>query len=74
MPEKNRAILHEIEARHRAGQPVLVGTQSVAESEELDARLREAGIDARVLNAKNDAEEAAIVARAGEYAAVTISI
>ncbi len=73
VPEKNRAILHEIEARHRAGQPVLVGTQSVAESEELDARLREAGIDARVLNAKNDAEEAAIVARAGEYAAVTIS-
>ncbi|WP_242087663.1 accessory Sec system translocase SecA2 [Microbacterium lacticum] len=72
-PEKIRAILEEIEARHRAGQPVLVGTQSVAESEQLDARLREVGIEARVLNAKNDAEEAAIVARAGEYAAVTIS-
>lgn len=72
-PEKSRAILDEIEARHRAGQPVLVGTQSVAESEEIDARLREVGIEARVLNAKNDAEEAGIVARAGEYAAVTIS-
>lgn len=72
-PEKTRTILDEIAARHHRGQPVLVGTQSVAESEELDARLREAGIEARVLNAKNDAEEAAIVARAGEYAAVTIS-
>ncbi|MGO1506922.1 MAG: accessory Sec system translocase SecA2 [Microbacterium sp.] len=72
-PEKNRAILHEVAARHHRGQPVLVGTQSVAESEELGARLRDVGIDARVLNAKNDAEEAGIVARAGEHAAVTIS-
>lgn len=72
-PEKNRTILQDVAARHHSGQPVLVGTQSVAESEEIAGRLREVGIEARVLNAKNDAEEAGIVARAGEYAAVTIS-
>lgn len=71
--EKTEALVHEVVTRHGRGQPVLVGTQSVAESEELDLLLREAGIEARVLNAKNDAEEARIVARAGEYAAVTIS-
>ena len=66
-------VVREIQRRHAAGQPVLIGTQNVAESEALAALLREAGIEARVLNAKNDAEEAAIIARAGEYAAVTIS-
>ncbi|WAA65465.1 accessory Sec system translocase SecA2 [Microbacterium oxydans] len=71
--EKTAAVIEEIAARHRSGQPVLVGTQSVAESETLADRLRATGIPVRVLNAKNDAEEAAIIARAGEYAAVTIS-
>lgn len=66
-------VVDEIRMRHAAGQPVLVGTQNVAESESLATLLREAGIAARMLNAKNDAEEAAIIARAGEYAAVTIS-
>jgi preprotein translocase subunit SecA len=50
-----------------------VGTVSVEESESLAADLRQAGIDCRVLNAKNDAEEAAIVAEAGALGAVTIS-
>ena len=71
--EKAGAVLDEIATRHRTGQPVLVGTQSVAESEALAADLRAAGIPVRVLNAKNDAEEAAIIARAGEPDAVTIS-
>lgn len=71
--ERFAETVEEIRRRHTAGQPVLVGTQSVAESESLAAMLDEAGIDARVLNAKNDAEEAAIIARAGEVAAVTIS-
>lgn len=66
-------IMDEIRTRHAAGQPVLVGTQNVAESESLSAMLDEAGIEVRVLNAKNDGEEAAIIARAGEYGAVTIS-
>lgn len=63
----------EVARRHDAGQPVLIGTQSVAESEDLAEVLRARGLDPRVLNARNDADEAAIVARAGEHAAVTIS-
>ncbi|CAN5233523.1 accessory Sec system translocase SecA2 [soil metagenome] len=72
-PEKLAAVTEHVRARHLKGQPVLVGTQSVAESESLAARLVEAGVSATVLNARNDAEEAAIIARAGEHAAVTIS-
>lgn len=72
-PDKLAAVMDEIWVRHQAGQPVLVGTQHVAESEELAEMLTETGIEAKVLNAKNDAEESAIIARAGEYAAVTIS-
>lgn len=71
--ERFAAIMHEIETRHAVGQPILVGTQNVAESESIAAMLNAAHIESRVLNAKNDAEEAAIVARAGEYGAVTIS-
>ncbi|WP_168442867.1 accessory Sec system translocase SecA2 [Microbacterium sp. PF5] len=71
--EKIAAIVHDVTARHQAGQPVLVGTQSVSESEALAARPDAAGVPVRVLNAKNDAQEAEIVARAGEYGAVTIS-
>ena len=67
------ATIAEVEGRHRVGQPVLVGTQSVAEFEELAARLLDHGITPRVLNARNDADEAGVIARAGEYAAVTIS-
>ena len=59
---KYRAVANEIEAVHGTGRPVLVGTVSVAESEHLAAQLRHAGIDCHVLNAKNDQEEAAIVA------------
>ncbi|HEX4443867.1 MAG TPA: accessory Sec system translocase SecA2 [Galbitalea sp.] len=71
--QKFAAIVMEITTRHAAGQPVLVGTQNVAESESLSALLSEVGIRSRVLNAKNDAAEAEIIARAGEYEAVTIS-
>jgi len=71
--EKHDAIVSEVVTRHRAGQPVLVGTQSIAESEALAERLLRSGIAAEVLNAKNDAAEAAIIARAGEFGAVTIS-
>ena len=57
----------------RAGRPVLIGTASVAESEALAARLEKAGIAHAVLNARYDAEEAAIVARAGEAGRVTVA-
>src|SRR3954451_4271938 len=68
-----RALVAEISRVHASGRPVLVGTVSVQESERLAAGLRQAGVDCRVLNARNDAEEAAIVAEAGALGAVTIS-
>jgi preprotein translocase subunit SecA len=69
--EKEEALLDEIRQRHRSRQPVLVGTSSVEESERLSARLHD--VPHEVLNARNEEAEAAIVARAGEADAVTIS-
>jgi preprotein translocase subunit SecA len=69
--EKEDAVIEEIRDVHETGRPILVGTGSVEESERLSARLR--GIPHHVLNARNDEEEAAIVARAGERGAVTMS-
>ena len=69
--EKERAVLEEIRKVHITGQPVLVGTASVEESERLSRMLHD--IPHRVLNARNDEAEAAIIAQAGERGAVTIS-
>jgi preprotein translocase subunit SecA len=71
--DKNAAIVEEIVEAHKTGRPVLIGTQDVAESEALAARLAEVDVPCVVLNAKNDAEEAAIVAEAGQYGTVTVS-
>ena len=68
---KEETVLEEIRGAHAIGQPVLVGTASVEESERLSSRLPD--IPHTVLNARNEEEEAAIVARAGERGAVTIS-
>ncbi len=70
---KNDAIVDQINEVHATGQPVLVGTRDVAESEELHERLVKAGIPAVVLNAKNDAEEARVIAEAGKLGSVTVS-
>jgi preprotein translocase subunit SecA len=70
---KNDAIVEHIAAVHETLQPVLIGTRDVAESEELHERLVRAGVPAVVLNAKNDAEEARIIAEAGKLGAVTVS-
>ena len=70
---KERSVLRAIAETHALGRPVLVGTASVAESERLSAMVAEAGIAHRVLNARQDAEEARIVAGAGQRGAVTIS-
>jgi preprotein translocase subunit SecA len=70
---KRRALVEEITRVHATGRPMLVGTVSVEESERLAADLRQAGVACRVLNARNDAEEAGIVAEAGALGAVTIS-
>jgi preprotein translocase subunit SecA len=69
--EKEQAVLQEIRRVHDTGQPVLVGTGSVAESERLSSLLPD--IPHEVLNARNDEREAAIIACAGEGDAVTIS-
>lgn len=71
--EKFTAIVQEIRALHAKGQPVLVGTQDVSESEALAAALQSYDIDVNVLNAKNDAKEAAIIAEAGDIGRVTVS-
>lgn len=70
---KEKALVTEIAGIQRTGRPILVGTSSVSESERLAALLSQAGVTCHVLNAKNDEQEAAIVARAGKLRAVTIS-
>lgn len=70
---KFTAVAQDIGARHRKGQPVLVGTVSVEKSEELSAVLHKNGIAHEVLNAKHHQREAAIIARAGVLGAVTVA-
>ena len=70
---KNDAIIDHIIEVHATGQPILVGTHDVAESEELYERLLRRGVPAVVLNAKNDEEEARVIAEAGKLGAVTVS-
>lgn len=71
--ERDEALAAEIAECHQQGRPVLVGTLDVKESEALATALRGAGVPCVVLNAKNDAEEAAIIAEAGTYGRVTVS-
>jgi preprotein translocase subunit SecA len=70
---KLAALAREIAAARSSGRPVLVGTASVRESEELAAAMAAAGLACEVLNARNDEAEAAVVARAGAPGALTIS-
>ncbi len=70
---KRRALIEEIVTVHATGRPILVGTSSVAESDELAGALQRKGVTCQVLNAKNDELEAEIVAEAGAPRAVTIS-
>lgn len=70
---KLNAICEDIKAHHDNGEPVLVGTLSVAKSEELSKKLLRFGIKHNVLNAKNHLKEAEIIAQAGKLGAVTIA-
>ncbi len=70
---KFSAVIDDIEERHELGQPMLVGTASVAKSERLSSLLLRKGIPHEVLNAKQHAREAAIIANAGRKGAVTIA-
>ena len=70
---KYKAIIEEIAERHKKGQPVLVGTIAIETSEEISNLLKKRGIPHEVLNAKNHAREAEIIAKAGEKGSVTIA-
>ena len=70
---KYKAIVNEIKERHASGQPVLVGTIAVETSELISEKLKKMRIPHEVLNAKNHAREAEIIAHAGDKGAVTIA-
>ncbi|MBM4436896.1 MAG: preprotein translocase subunit SecA [Actinobacteria bacterium] len=70
---RDAAVIESIEQRHRAGQPILVGTTSIEKSEQLSQLLRRRSVPHTVLNAKFHAQEAQIVADAGRKRAVTIA-
>nr|WP_221379425.1 accessory Sec system translocase SecA2 [Actinoplanes polyasparticus] len=70
---RDEALVEEIKIAHEKGRPVLVGTLDVKASELLAKQLAAVGVPSNVLNAKNDAEEARIIAEAGALAAVTVS-
>ena len=70
---KFRAVIEDIKKSHEKGQPVLVGTVSIEKSEKLSKLLDKERIPHEVLNAKSHEKEAAIVAQAGKYGAVTIA-
>ena len=67
------AIVEEVKKVHETGQPILIGTLTVKESEELSEKIRRQNIGCQVLNAKNDELEAEVIAKAGMKNAITIS-
>ncbi|MFC8302912.1 accessory Sec system translocase SecA2 [Specibacter sp. NPDC057265] len=71
--QRDAAVVDAVEAAHGTGQPVLLGTQSVAASERLARLLQERNVDCQVLNARNDGAEAKVIAGAGRRGAVTVS-
>ncbi len=70
---KFRAIAHEVKAMNKKGQPVLLGTVSIARNETLSKLLKKEGVPHQILNAKNNEKEAAIIAKAGTKGAVTLA-
>ncbi len=71
--QKWRAVIEAVRNESQAGRPVLVGTRSVATSETLAAKLKQAGLPYQVLNARQDAQEAQVIARAGQSGQVTVA-
>lgn len=70
---KFNAIINEVKQLHKKGQPVLIGTSSIAKNERVSALLKKAGIPHQTLNAKNNEKEAATIAKAGKKGAVTLA-
>lgn len=71
--EKGRAIIYEVSWRHDKGQPTLIGTSSIKNNEWISGLLTDANIPHQVLNAKNHAQEAEIIAKAGKRGMVTLA-
>jgi len=71
--DKRVALINRVSAMNRVGRPILIGTCSVEDSEQVSAMLRQAGIRHRVLNAKQDRQEAEIIAVAGQKGAITVA-
>ena len=70
---KLEALIKEVKERHEKGQPILIGTVSVESSEEISEMLTKAGLKHEMLNAKNHAREAEIIALAGQKGAITLA-
>ncbi|MGI9028187.1 MAG: preprotein translocase subunit SecA [Candidatus Saccharimonadales bacterium] len=70
---KFAAIIKEVKILNKKGQPILIGSVSIAKNERLGAALKKAGIPHQILNAKNNEKEAAIIAKAGHKGAVTLA-
>ncbi|PAK21489.1 preprotein translocase subunit SecA [Mycoplasmopsis agassizii] len=73
MASKNQGILEEVQRVHKTGQPLLIGTQQIEQSEILHEIFKKAGLPHTVLNAKQNASEADIVSQAGRFGAITIA-
>ncbi|MCE5974352.1 translocase [Sinirhodobacter sp. WL0062] len=71
--QKWRAVLKDVGEHHEAGRPILIGTQSIHASEEVSRILTEAGLAHRVLNARQNADEAHIIAEAGGIGRITVA-
>ena len=71
--ERDQAVINDIRARNANGQPVLVGTTSIEANEHLSAELKKAGLPHNVLNAKQHAREAEVIAQAGMPGGITIA-
>ena len=71
--KKRKRLIERVKALHKQGRPVLIGTNSVEQSETVDSWLTEANLPHQVLNAKQDQQEAAIIARAGDHGAITVA-
>jgi preprotein translocase subunit SecA len=72
-PAKFAAIAKEVRERHAKGQPILIGTVSIAKNELLSEELRKAGLKFEMLNAKNHEREAQIISQAGRHGAITVA-
>jgi preprotein translocase subunit SecA len=70
---KFNAIAQEVKERHAQGQPILIGTVSIAKNELLSEELRKAGLQFEMLNAKNHEREAQIISQAGRHGAITVA-